>query len=223
MHNLLREKEWQCTSNKWMMYEAVGVNTNSFYGKIYRCSNKVMEEHSTHFICIPYQGKQNNSVLSTKEGSWSKHKFSPIQNVWAAQQISSKIILTFECNDGETIYTYHLSREAYIMALNVWSTYRAARVKTNLGSNSYSTPQRLANYAQKCLLAFISHYLKKKIPAKHSRLLFIFVRVSMGHTHFLNNEKCISLGRQTGFHLEMHSREGVPRCMEATAAWKLCD
>jgi len=30
---------------------------------------------------------------------------SPIQNVWAAQQISPKSILTFECGDGETIYT----------------------------------------------------------------------------------------------------------------------
>ena len=54
---------------------------------------------------------------------------------------------------------------------------------------------------------YIALFLKK-IPAKLSRLLFIFVRASMD---FLNNEKCISLGRLTGFHLEMHSREGVPR------------
>jgi len=40
---------------------------------------------------------------------------SPIQNVWAAQQILPKIAFTFECVDGETIYTfylYNLPREA---------------------------------------------------------------------------------------------------------------
>jgi len=30
----------------------------------------------------------------------------PIQNVWAIQQISPKIVLTFECGDGETIYIH---------------------------------------------------------------------------------------------------------------------
>jgi len=33
---------------------------------------------------------------------------SPIQNVWAVQQIVPEIVLTFEYGDGETIYTFHL-------------------------------------------------------------------------------------------------------------------
>ena len=32
----------------------------------------------------------------------------PIQNVWVAQQILSKIVLTIECGDGETIFMFHL-------------------------------------------------------------------------------------------------------------------
>ena len=39
--------------------------------------------------------------------NWSKQNF-PIQNVWAAQQILPKIILTFDFGYGETIYTFNL-------------------------------------------------------------------------------------------------------------------
>jgi len=55
-----------------MMYGAVGANTNSSYGKMYRRTTKIaltlskaMEEQFTHLICLTYQGKQNCSVVST--------------------------------------------------------------------------------------------------------------------------------------------------------------
>jgi len=90
------------------------VNTNSPYGKIYKRTAKIskaMEEQFKHFIYITYQGKENGSILSTNKrctSSWSEHKFFLWQNVWAAQQISLIIILTFDCGNGETIYTFHL-------------------------------------------------------------------------------------------------------------------
>jgi len=31
-----------------------------------------------------------------------------MQNEWAAQQISLKIVLTFDCGTGETVYTFNL-------------------------------------------------------------------------------------------------------------------
>ena len=43
--------------------------------------------------------------------SWSEYKFSP----YDTQQILPKIVVIFECGDGETIYTfllYNLPREA---------------------------------------------------------------------------------------------------------------
>jgi len=69
-----------------------------------------MEEKSTGFI-FTYQGNQNSSVLSTNE--WfteqlERTQILPIQNVWAAQQILSKIVITFDCIlNGETIYLFH--------------------------------------------------------------------------------------------------------------------
>ena len=70
-----------------------------------------MEEQFTHLICLTYQGKQNGSVLLTNinvRSSWIEYKFFLWQNVWAAQQISLKIVLTFDCGNGETIYTFKL-------------------------------------------------------------------------------------------------------------------
>jgi len=42
-------------------------------------------------------------------GSWIEHKFFLWQNVWATQQILLKIVLTFDCGNGETIYTFKLN------------------------------------------------------------------------------------------------------------------
>jgi len=55
--------------------------------------NKAMGEQSTCFICITYQGKQNGSVLLTNE---QLDQLERTQTLWAAQQISLKIVLTFE-------------------------------------------------------------------------------------------------------------------------------
>ena len=71
----------------------------------------MIEEQSTRFICKIYRGKQNDSVLLTKE--WCTEQLEQaqtltMQNIWAAQQILLKIVLTLECGDGETIYTFHL-------------------------------------------------------------------------------------------------------------------
>ena len=48
----------------------------------------MMDEQSTRFICITYQGKQNGSVVMDDVwSSWIQHKFSPYK------RISPKIIL----------------------------------------------------------------------------------------------------------------------------------
>ena len=76
------------------MYGAVGANTNSSYGKMYRRMTKIaltlskaMEEQFTHLICLTYQGKQNCSVVSTNNQCMEQlERFFLCQNVWAAQQ-----------------------------------------------------------------------------------------------------------------------------------------
>ena len=73
--------------------------------------SKVMEKQFTRFICITYRGKQDGSDLEQMNdvrSSWSENKFFLWQNVWAAQQIWLKIVLTFDCGNGETIYTFKL-------------------------------------------------------------------------------------------------------------------
>jgi len=56
------------------MYEAVGANTNSSNGKMYRRTAKIAltfkqsDGEAKHtFHCITYQGKQNGSVLLTNK------------------------------------------------------------------------------------------------------------------------------------------------------------
>ena len=83
--------------------------------KIVLISNKAMKEQSVHFICITYRGKHNRSVLNNVWSSWSEHKFFPIQNVWATQQISPKIVLNFDCGNEEN--NLHVSRIQSIMSL----------------------------------------------------------------------------------------------------------
>lgn len=39
--------------------------------------------------------------MNYAQSSWSEHEFFPMQNVWAAQQKSPKIVLTFDCGNGE--------------------------------------------------------------------------------------------------------------------------
>jgi len=70
-----------------------------------------MEEQFIRFICLTYQGKQNGSVLSTNNQCMEqleRTQILPMQNVWAAQQISLKIILTIDCRNRETIYMINL-------------------------------------------------------------------------------------------------------------------
>ena len=53
----------------------------------------------------------NDSVLFTNDQCMEqleRTQFFPIQNVWATQQILPKFVLTFNCGNGETIYTFHL-------------------------------------------------------------------------------------------------------------------
>jgi len=71
-----------------------------------------MEKQSTCFICITYQGKQNDSVLLTNEQfteQLEQTQTLSIQNVLATQEYRlPKIILTFECDHGETFFTFYL-------------------------------------------------------------------------------------------------------------------
>ena len=79
--------------------------------KLPQLLNKAMEEQSTNFICLNYQGKQNGRVFSTNERCMQQlglTKILPVLNGWGKQQITSKIAPTFECSDGETIHSLHL-------------------------------------------------------------------------------------------------------------------
>jgi len=55
---------------------------------------------------------------------------------------------------------------------------------------------KTTHYAQNCLLncfiVCLLYYFFQNSPNKASGLLFIFVRVSMGHAHFSNDEMHIS-------------------------------
>ena len=81
LYNLPKETEWYCTFNKWTMYGAVGVNTNSYFVWAAeqispKILNAMMEKQSTCFICMIYLGKHNGTVLLTYEA----HKL-----YWAAR------------------------------------------------------------------------------------------------------------------------------------------
>ena len=80
LHNLPREIKLQCTFNKWTMYGAVGVNTNSPHTKhmghtknitkkSFLLLNVVMEKQFTHFICIIYPGKHNGTIFLDTQSS----------------------------------------------------------------------------------------------------------------------------------------------------------
>ena len=58
--------------------------------------------------------------------------------------------------------------------------------------NNHSKTTRYAqNYLLNCFIVCVLYYSFKILPAKPHGL-FIFVRVSMSHTHFLNDKICIS-------------------------------
>jgi len=62
-----------------------------------------MEEQFLRLNCITYQEKQNGSVILTNNRRTEQLKRTqilPMANVWAAQQIPLKIIVTFDCGHG---------------------------------------------------------------------------------------------------------------------------
>ena len=70
-----------------------------------------MEEQSTRFICITYQGKQNGSVLLTNKQCMEQleqTQILPHTKCTCQTANISKIVLTFDWGIGVTIYMFHL-------------------------------------------------------------------------------------------------------------------
>ena len=90
-------------TNKW--YAEQLEQTIFPYSKMYRWTaqllNKAMEEQSTHFIWITYQGKQNGSILLTNECCMEQFEQPQILSMTKCMGHIVKIALTFDCGNGE--------------------------------------------------------------------------------------------------------------------------
>ena len=80
---------------------------------------KAVEEQSICFFGITYQGKHTGSVLLTKERYTEQLR--KANTIFMTKCTgNSKITLTFEKSDGETVYMFHLYnflRETYVMEM----------------------------------------------------------------------------------------------------------
>jgi len=152
LYNLPRKTEWQCTFNRRMIYGAVKANTNFPYGKMYKWTAKIALTFEQSDGGTNHKLHLYNSLKGSVINKWTMHGAvgantnSTHTKCMGRTANIAKVILTFECDDGKTMYTFHgiiysEKHNGTVLLMHEACTKQLPSSPSNFGLNNYSNPK----------------------------------------------------------------------------------